>query len=546
MIKPTTLALPAFLAAMAHLITAFSPPGSIAQSAVLINDMIYVYGGQGDNVSASSNFYTLDVSNSWTTTNPPWTDRTSDAGTVSVPKVFGNIMWPSSAGNSIYIWGGSGGYDATKKPAQSGFAQYNIATRSWSIPYTIANMPQERYFATAARTSSGKVYIWGGWADLYTGNTSRSNGVQTFPDTIVFDTNKLDWNVWNSNITPRFGHTATMLPFVTCCPLVINLSSNGQMVIIGGVLELQPNATYVTGELASMSEFPVFDTNSAVWSLHNAVGSFTPSPRQSHNAVLGRYSFPGCSQNPTTVASTNPSNIVLGLIHPALVISLRLRIRSSIVNVHEPESRADGISIIVCCGSGQRAASDVFVLNTQIWSWTQPAISDTVSSGRIGASAVMVNGQMILFFGRYISGNTSGSLLSDVVVLDTRTTPFRWTTTFEPASTDPLAVVGGVFGIVGILSALLVIVVAIFLVIRKPWRKAINVEIPVASVPTNHDPAPFVKPLPLNPPLNPNNPYLNRLQNPTNQYGYGSQPTPYQSENPYFQGRTQAPPSQFS
>ncbi|RUS32009.1 hypothetical protein BC938DRAFT_476509 [Jimgerdemannia flammicorona] len=368
MTKPTFLALHVLLTAMAHLIAAFSPPGSVVQSAVLVNDIIYVYGGQGDGMQASSNLYTLDVSRSWTTSSPPWANRTSDAGTVSVPKVYANVMWPSSDGNSIYIWGGSGGYNVTKKLAQSGFAQYKIATRSWSIPSTIASTPQERYFATVAWTSFGKAYIWGGWTDVYTGNTSRPKMTS---NTNAFDSNKLEWSVLSSNITPRYGHTATILP-----------------------------------------------TNSAVWSSQNAAGSYTPGPLQSHNAELG----------------------------------------------------TDGISIIICGN-----ASDVFVLNTQTWSWTQPAIDGTVPPERVGASAVMVNGQMILFFGIHTSENSSGSYLNDVVILDTRTTPFRWATTFDPlTSTNPLAVVGGIGGIIGIIIAVLFIGVAIFLFIRKPWRRSDN------------------------------------------------------------------------
>ncbi|RUO95346.1 hypothetical protein BC936DRAFT_144324, partial [Jimgerdemannia flammicorona] len=94
----------------------------------------------------------------------------------------------------------------------------------------------------------------------------------------------------------------------------------------------------------------------------------------------------------------------------------------------------DYISIIICCGnSGARYFNDVAVLNTQTWSWTQPNITGTAPMARSDHSSVMVNGQMIMFFGY---NEPSAMYLNDVNVLNTRSTPFQWTGGFTPSPTS--------------------------------------------------------------------------------------------------------------
>ncbi|RUS31992.1 hypothetical protein BC938DRAFT_476549 [Jimgerdemannia flammicorona] len=143
--------------------------GTAAQSAVLIESTIYVYGGEGDN-GPISNLYTLDVSLPWETSSPPWYDRTSDAGTFTVPQVKSHAMWPSLDSNFFYIWGGSNEGEDSTKQAQNGFAQYNVVTRNWSLPSAIANMPQQRSDLTVAWNSSGFAHIWGGWSTILSGS----------------------------------------------------------------------------------------------------------------------------------------------------------------------------------------------------------------------------------------------------------------------------------------------------------------------------------------------------------------------------------------
>ncbi|RUS26652.1 hypothetical protein BC938DRAFT_484303 [Jimgerdemannia flammicorona] len=188
------LALPVVLSMMAYPATAFTPPSRSIQSALLMDNTIYVQGGIDPAGNIVSNMYSLDVSQSWPCTNPAWADRTSDAGTFAVPATELKPMWPSADGKSFYIWGGAS--DNSAKLSQNGFAQYNVVTKSWSLPSSISNMPQQRFDLAVVLASTGVAYFWSG---------------------------------------------------------------NDQMVIIGGLTSTQTNVTYVNMDLASMNDIPVFE-----------------------------------------------------------------------------------------------------------------------------------------------------------------------------------------------------------------------------------------------------------------------------------------------
>ncbi|RUS30003.1 hypothetical protein BC938DRAFT_479969 [Jimgerdemannia flammicorona] len=140
---------------------------------------------------------------------------------------------------------------------------------------------------------------------------------------------------------------------------------------------------------------------------------------------------------------------------------------------HTAVLSTDGISIIICCGGTSKDSvnlNDVAVLNTQTWLWTQPSIDGVAPTARYAPSSAMVNGQMIVFFGT----DNEFNCLNDVNVLDTRKTPFQWTSSFT-SNTSPngLTIVGGIGGVIGIsIAVLIIIAILIFLVVRKPWRKA--------------------------------------------------------------------------
>src|SRR4051812_5085747 len=84
---------------------AFQPLAQFAQSAVLIDKYVWVFGGEGS-VASLSNLHSLDISTSWSTVSPAWTDHSFDGNTFTVPQTFFHAMWVSGDGQSFYTWGG--------------------------------------------------------------------------------------------------------------------------------------------------------------------------------------------------------------------------------------------------------------------------------------------------------------------------------------------------------------------------------------------------------------------------------------------------------
>ncbi|RUS29622.1 hypothetical protein BC938DRAFT_480440 [Jimgerdemannia flammicorona] len=368
MAKPIFQILLVLLTVVSHRATAFTPLGQWAQTAVLIDSTVYVYGGSYLSNMGSKKLYTFDVSLPWTTTTPVWVDHTNDSGNSFAPLTSYQTMWPSNDNKSFYVWGGGNGFGVNL--TESGFAQYHIDTKTWSLPSETAtiNVPQQRRESAAAITSFGVAYIWSGIGDSNTGVTGT-----------------------------------------------------------------QVNSSYVDILWAPMAEIPVFDTNAGTWIINTAVGKI-PSARRMHTAVLA----------------------------------------------------SDGFSIIICCGgSGDVNVVDVAVLNARTWQWVQPIINGNAPVERCAPSSVMVNGQMIIFFG--VTGINES--LNDVAILDTRTTPFQWASSFSPTSnTSSLAAnttsppsntsdpsIGSIGVIVGItIGVLILIAILLFLLIRKPWRGRIS------------------------------------------------------------------------
>ncbi|RUS31046.1 hypothetical protein BC938DRAFT_478564 [Jimgerdemannia flammicorona] len=172
MSKPTFLAIVALLATVAHVATGFTPAPQYGQAAVVIHDTIFVCGGFrliNSQYVVMSNLYSLNVSQPWNSTNPPWVDLTDSTTNTAIPLSGFYTMWPSTDNESFYVWGGGNHLNQTLP--QNGFAQYNVTKRTWSLPSTIANMPQQRRLLSASWTSSGVAYMWGGRGDRFSGNS---------------------------------------------------------------------------------------------------------------------------------------------------------------------------------------------------------------------------------------------------------------------------------------------------------------------------------------------------------------------------------------
>lgn len=150
----STLVFPVLLVFLAYTAAYITPSPLSGQVALLLNNTVYVYGSW----SSYDVLYFLDVSIPWNTTNPAWTNHTGDMGTILGPESPSSVIFPAYDNKSFYVWGGPSEYNMS----QPTFAQYTLATQQWSLPNATAGMPTQQSDTSAATSSFGVTYIWGG------------------------------------------------------------------------------------------------------------------------------------------------------------------------------------------------------------------------------------------------------------------------------------------------------------------------------------------------------------------------------------------------
>ncbi|RUS19448.1 hypothetical protein BC937DRAFT_87455 [Endogone sp. FLAS-F59071] len=399
----------------------FTPQGQWALPSVLVNDTVYLYGGSRNSTIGTNTFISLDLSRSWTTDSPPYTDRTAQASAQpNMPNTAYGVMFPSADNTSLWIYGGG---SSKLAPLTHQFAEYSVKNQSWNVqPSYQGTLPPQRREAAVAWTQTGMVYIWGGVADNYTG--IGANNVNFFSDMLIFDTRKSFWkslnpSAINQSVLPMVEHTATLL-------------SSGQIVYVGGQ-QLQINIANPVTDYTPMTEILIFDTNSNMWSHRTAIGSngAIPPPRGGHIAGLG----------------------------------------------------PDGKSVVIFGGSYVSNAStgesyhiynDLWVLDTSMFQWT-PITGEGVSpSPRTAASGW---NQGIGYSDTTILNLTTNpwswtSIFNPPIYTSNTTTSNSTSTPISDFTVNPLQAIGGSLGLVAIVTVGVIILVAtVFLAVFKPWRR---------------------------------------------------------------------------
>lgn len=172
----------------------FTPVARDSAAAVLVNATIWVFGGcvaSGVDYASSSSLYSLDVSQPWSTSSPPWTDHSSDLTNTSLVYTRCQSTLELEADNvSLMVFGGqavnTGEVLTNKSPAVS----YNTNTHAWSS-VTVSNTAIMIVHALGAvRNSQGEIFYFGGQNDQYTGASSNTT-------TLNSDVYKLSNGVWN-------------------------------------------------------------------------------------------------------------------------------------------------------------------------------------------------------------------------------------------------------------------------------------------------------------------------------------------------------------
>ncbi|KAL9543139.1 hypothetical protein MBANPS3_008258 [Mucor bainieri] len=356
------------------------------------NNSLYMFGGENATTSYTNNLYKLDQLNdtfNWETVNqvnaPPGT-------------LYGQAVVTDN-GSHMYLLGGMA--NATNNQvANLQYYQFAFDTNTWTAPTTNTNstgnitMPVNRkLFSANYDSANNKIYIYGG----------SLNDSTIFADFWSFDTTTQQFTQLQNPGVPRYAHTASLL-------------SNGQLVIIGGVAQVNQSGQ-IGNILAPMTNIYVYDTKTNQWDLKQvtaASGSGLPSTRSAHNAVV----------------TSDDRIIVFGGDNGAII---------------REKAYLNAIGI----------------LDTKTWQWTVPAVSGIPPSRRSYAAGGLIDNKYLTI----AFGSALNTYYNDINVLNLESN--AWLQTFEPTKDDEAnsGLSGGVIAGVTIACVALVAII-VFLI----WR----------------------------------------------------------------------------
>ncbi|ORZ06846.1 hypothetical protein BCR42DRAFT_426552 [Absidia repens] len=238
---------------------------------------------------------------------------------------------------------------------------YNFDTTTWSSQSNPNNV-------TNTTASPLNRWLHTATSDPNTGRIYIYGGTLNttfiFADFWLFDPSSMAFTSLTAPDVRRYGHTAT-------------LTSNGKLVILGGAII---SMDYAQGGLAPMTQLQVFDTTTNQWNMVNtttATNNVLPTPRAHHTATL-----------------------------------------------------VNGTKIIMFGGDNNgpprqfAAVNSVYVLDTDTWTWSSPAIDGVPASRRGNAVAEMLDDKHLTV----TFGASNAHFYNDINALDTQT--YSWVRSF--------------------------------------------------------------------------------------------------------------------
>ncbi|CAG8705959.1 9288_t:CDS:2, partial [Cetraspora pellucida] len=224
---------------------AFIPVGREFHSSVLIDKKLYFSGGFSSVASATNEFFYLDLSKPFTTTNNasiPWIDLTYTNGPL---KHSATACIGGNKNDAIFIFGGF--------PYNNNFInQFNTSKQQWTNITVTDVAPLYREDISCAEFNNGLIAIFSGYINL----TYAKN------DLWIFNTLTLSWSLSNETNVPssRYGYCAVTLP-------------DNNILYIGG-----SNPTNWTSYMP-MNNLPLYNTTSNIWSNISTSGPIPPGRR---------------------------------------------------------------------------------------------------------------------------------------------------------------------------------------------------------------------------------------------------------------------------
>jgi hypothetical protein len=183
-----------------------------AHTSTIINDKLYIIGGQISQTRGSNDVFYLDLTNSFNTSDPPWIKtsglplESSWASAITLGKdgilIFGGYTWNLNS--------------HTIETGENSLYQFNTSTEEWTIPVVSGVSPIRRRGMKIVFDNSTKIYIYGG--------IQLNDSSQWFKNMYILNILDFGWQLVQMNnepAYPRAYYTATMLP-------------NGVILYIGG------------------------------------------------------------------------------------------------------------------------------------------------------------------------------------------------------------------------------------------------------------------------------------------------------------------------
>ncbi|CAI2164541.1 18859_t:CDS:2 [Funneliformis geosporum] len=161
-------------------VNSFTPISRNAFSSVLAGDKLYFFGGNPNSISNQT--FCLDVSQSFSSENPPWIETPS--AVIPFASVFATVSFIESS-SIIYLFGGFMYDPVTLVDSFQSFVHtFNTQTLKWDIPKTNGQIPTRRRNIEAVKDNFGKIYIFGApiarneYTATLLSNESKSNSTQ--------------------------------------------------------------------------------------------------------------------------------------------------------------------------------------------------------------------------------------------------------------------------------------------------------------------------------------------------------------------------------
>ncbi len=231
----------------------------------VVNSKIYVIGGFGDSLLATTVDVFDPVTNKWTTlsTTGTFTPRGSLASAV--------------VNGKIYVMGGMTGPE-TPDHMSNALEIFDPQTNAWSTPATTGTFTPRNNLC--ACVIDGKIYTMGGF--------DASNDINTFE---VFDPTTNTWSTPNAHGTfsPRGAFTAHAI--------------DGMIYTIGGFNNLAAKGHRV------VSQVDVFDPSTNTWSTPVTTGTFTARLLHTSGVIDGKIYVIGGTPNIRDPLTTNTVQI---------------------------------------------------------------------------------------------------------------------------------------------------------------------------------------------------------------------------------------------